>query len=72
MSTVTTLQRPAQSAAPGRGISFVANLAGAVEALHKLSGWCRTAWLAWLLSPRAVAQHIELSVRRCRFRWRRA
>ncbi len=60
MSTVTTLQRPPESAAPGRGFSFVANLAGAVEALRNLSGWGRTAWLDRLLSPRTVAQHIEL------------
>lgn len=60
MMIVTTLQPAPELAATGPGFSLVSSLTGAIGVLRNLSGFGRKSRLDRLLSPRAVAQRIEL------------
>ena len=61
MTTATTLQQPQAPLAMAARFSFVSDLSSAARVLCNLSGFGRKSWLDRLLSPRAVAQRIELT-----------
>ena len=60
MTIVTTLQTAPDLAANGPGFAPVSSLASAIRVLRNLSGFGRKSRFDRLLSPRAVAQRVEL------------
>lgn len=60
MTIMTTLQAAPELAATGTGFAPVSSLTSAIRVLRNLSGFGRKSRFDRLLSPRAVAQRIEL------------
>jgi len=60
MTIVSTLQAAPELAGPGPGFAPVSSLTSAIRVLRNLSGFGRKSRFDRLLSPRAVAQRIDL------------